>query len=187
MHGFGDDERLLLRLAPKIDEEICQGKLPPVIIAAPDGTFTGEPSCYQPGSFFINSRAGDYEDWVLQDMWDYVCTHYPIRPEREAHVLAGVSMGGFAAFNLGIRHRNAFGVAVGLHPPLNLRWCDVNGNYFADFDPSIWSWRCKLDNPHEVIAKFHAGLIKIRVGQVINPLFGFGDEALLCHLPAKPD
>ena len=186
MHGFGDDERLLLRLAPKIDEEICQGKLPPVIIASPDGTFTGEPSCYQPGSFFINSRAGDYEDWVLQDMWDFVCTHYPIRPEREAHVLAGVSMGGFAAFNLGIRHRNAFGVAVGLHPPLNLRWCDINGNYFANFDPSIWSWRCKLDNPNEVIAKFRAGIIKIRIGQVINPLFGFGNDALLAISRQNP-
>ena len=186
MHGFGQDERLLLRVAPLIDEEICQGKLPPIIVAAPDGSITGQPSYSQPGSFFINSRVGDFEDWVLQDMWDFVCTHYPIRPEREAHVLAGVSMGGFAAFSLGIRHRNAFGVAVGFHPPLNLRWCDVNGNYFANFDPSIWSWRCKLDNPYEVVAKFSGGIIKMRVGQLICPLFGFGTEALMAISRQNP-
>jgi S-formylglutathione hydrolase FrmB len=178
LHGFGQDEQLLLRMAPKIDEEISQGKLPPVIIAAPDGSLSGEPSYSQPGSFFINSNAGNFEDWILQDVWDFVCDHYPIRPEREAHVLAGVSMGGFAAFNLGIRHRDAFGVAVGFHPPLNLRWVDTAGNYFANFDPRYWGWRTKLDNPREPVAKFYGGIVKLRIGQLIDPLFGFGDDAL---------
>jgi S-formylglutathione hydrolase FrmB len=178
MHGFGEDEHLFLRMAPKLDDEIVKGLLPPVIIAAPDGSITGEPSYTQPGSFFLNSMAGDFENYVLQDVWDFVCDHYPIRPEREAHVLAGVSMGGFAAFNLGIRHRNAFGVAVGLHPPLNLRWCDLDGNYFANFDPRSWGWRYKLDDRREVVAKFYGGLVKVRIGQLVDPLFGFGDDAL---------
>ncbi|HWY88410.1 MAG TPA: alpha/beta hydrolase-fold protein [Gemmataceae bacterium] len=178
MHGFGQDEQLFLRMAPKIDEEICQGKLPPVIIAAPDGSITGEASYLQPGSFFINSNAGDFEDWVLQDMWDFVCENYPIRSERESHVLAGVSMGGFAAFSMGIRHRQAFGVAVGIHPPLNLRWVDCNGNYFANFDPRCWGWRTTLERRREPVAKFYGGLVKVRIGQLIDPLFGFNDDAL---------
>src|SRR5262249_50956652 len=136
LHGFGQDEHILLGLAPKIDEEICQGVLPPVIIAAPDGSLSGKSSVFQPGSFFLNSHAGDFESWVLQDVWDFVCEQYSIRPEREAHVLAGVSMGGFAAFNLGIRYRHAFGAAVAFHPPLNLRWVDCQGHYFANFDPN---------------------------------------------------
>ena len=178
MHGFGQDEQLLLRLAPRIDEEICKGDLPPVIIAAPDGSTTGEPSYSQPGSFFLNSNAGNFEDLVLQDVWDFVCDRYPIRPEREAHVLAGASMGGFAAFSMGIRHRQAFGVAVGFHPPLNLRWVDLDGNYFANFDPHNWGWRTKLDRRREPVAKFYGGLVKVRIAQLIDPLFGFDDDAL---------
>jgi S-formylglutathione hydrolase FrmB len=140
---------------------------------------TGEPSYTQPGSFFLNSQAGEFENWVLQDVWEFLWEHYPLRPEREAHVLAGVSMGGFSAFNLGIRHRDMFATAVAFHPPLNLRWCDLDGHYFANFDPHNWGWRTKLDCRHEVIAKFYGGLIKVRIGHLICPLFGFGDEALV--------
>jgi S-formylglutathione hydrolase FrmB len=178
MHGFGQDEQLFLRMVVKIDEAMSQGRMPPHIIAVPDGSLSGEPNMLQPGSFFINSMAGDFENWILQDVWDFVCDHYPIRPEREAHVLAGVSMGGFAAFNMGIRHRNAFGVAVGVHPPLNLRWCDLNGNYFANFDPRCWGWRHKLEDRREPVAKFYGGLVKFRLGNLVEPLFGFGDDAI---------
>ncbi len=178
LHGFGEDEQLLLRLAPMIDDEITRGTLPPLIIAVPDGSITGQPSYLQPGSFFINSNVGNFEDMVLQDVWDFVCSHYPIRSEREAHALVGVSMGGFAAFNLGMRHRNAFGVAAGLHPPLNLRWVDTNGNYFANFDPRSWGWRNKLEDRREPIARFYGGVVKVRIGQLIDPLFGFDQDAL---------
>lgn len=179
MHGFGQDEQLFLQMVPRIDQAICEGKLPPVIVAAPDGSVTGEPSYSHPATFFLNTNAGSFEDFILQDVWDFICAHYPIRSEREAHVLAGVSMGGFAAFNLAMRHPNSFGVAVGFHPPLNLRWTDLNGNYFAKFDPRFWGWRWQLDDRDEVVAKFYGGLAKVRMGQLIEPLFGFGNDALL--------
>ena len=134
-HPFALDERTFMRVVPAIDDAIACGKLPPLIIAAPDGSVDGKGCLAKPGSFFINSNAGPYEDFVLQDVWDFVCKRYPIRAEREAHVLAGISMGGFAAYNIGIRHRDAFGVVIGIHPPLNLRWADVDGNPRAKFDP----------------------------------------------------
>jgi S-formylglutathione hydrolase FrmB len=178
LHGFAQDEQAFLTLVAKIDEAMSRGQLPPAIVAAPDGSPTGEPSYTQPGSFFINSQAGDFENWVLHDLWDFLCEHYPIRPERQAHVLAGVSMGGFAAFSLGIRHRDCIGVAVGIHPPLNLRWVDQDGYYFAKFDPRFWGWRDKIDNRHEPIAKFYGGVVKVRIGNIVDPLFGFGDDAI---------
>jgi S-formylglutathione hydrolase FrmB len=88
-------------------------------------------------------------------------------------------MGGFAAFNLGIRHRNAFGVVAGIHPPLNLRWADVDGNPRAKFDPRRWGWRTGFDNPHEILASMAGGVAKVRMGHVIKPVFGEGDDALL--------
>ena len=185
MHPFSLDERTFLRIIPHIDKAIVQGKLPPVIVVAPDGSLDGMGCLEKPGSFFLNSNAGPYEDFVLQDVWDFVCNRYPIRPERNAHVLAGVSMGGFAAFNIGMRHRDAFGIVAGIHPPLNLRWADVDGNPRAKFDPRRWGWRTGFDNPHEVIASY-SGVFKVRMGSVIKPVFGDGDEALVSVAANNP-
>ncbi|MSQ96482.1 MAG: hypothetical protein EXR98_18285 [Gemmataceae bacterium] len=178
LHPFAMDERTFLQVVPKIDEAIASGKLPPMIVAAPDGSLDGIGCLEKPGSFFLNSNAGPYEDFVLQDMWDFVCQRYPIRPERNAHVLAGVSMGGGAAFNLGIRHRDAFGIVIGLHPPLNTRWADVDGNPRAKFDPRRWGWRTGFDNANEVIANY-GGVFKVKMGNMVRPVFGEGDDALL--------
>jgi hypothetical protein len=184
LHGFATDEQSFLMLVPLIDAAICKGKLPPMIIAAPDGSLDGHGCCKRPGSFWINSNAGYYEDYVLLDVWDYLTHHYAIRPERCAHVLAGVSMGGFGAFNLGIRHRNHFGVVAGIFPPLNLRWQDCNSNPRAPFDPRSWSWRAAFDCEHEVLARF--GFETVRLGNVIRPVFGSGDEALAQIIENNP-
>jgi poly(3-hydroxybutyrate) depolymerase len=175
LHGFAVDERIFLKIVRTIDDAIVNCKCPPMIVAAPDGSLDGHGCCEQPGSFWINSNAGYYEDFVLQDVWDHLCHNYSIRPDRESHILAGISMGGFGAFNLGIRHRDAFGIVAGIFPPLNLRWQDSHGNPRAKFDPRCWSWRTSFDEPREVIARF--GLATVRLGDLIGPVFGEGDAA----------
>lgn len=179
LHGFAADEQMFLKVAPKVDDAIVKGQLPPVIIAAPDGSIKGEPSLHQPATFFIDSQAGDFESWVLNDVWDFMNSHFPIRPEREAHALVGVSMGGGAAFDLGIRNRDCFGVVAGIFPPLNLRWIDCDGDYMGDFDPRRWAWRDQIKHPHEPIAVFAGGAVKIRLSHIIEPLFGSTDEAIV--------
>ena len=83
------------------------GKLPPFIIAAPDGSLKGRPSLLRSASFWVNSPAGRFEDWVEQDVWDFMNFNFRIRPEREAHALIGASMGGCGAFGHGIKYRDA--------------------------------------------------------------------------------
>jgi poly(3-hydroxybutyrate) depolymerase len=175
-HGFAQDEQTFLQIVPRIDKAIVDGKLPPVIVAAPDGSINGEACFEKPGSFWINSDAGPFEDYVLQDVWDFLVSNFSIRPEREAHILTGVSMGGFGAFNLGIRHRDVFGVVAGIFPPLNLRWMDSHGNPQANFDPRCWGWRSSFDEPREVLARF--GVAKVRLADILHPVFGSGDHAL---------
>ena len=175
LHGFAIDETSFLKIVPIIDDAIVKGKLPPMIVAAPDGSLDGHGCCSKPGSFWINSNAGCYEDFVLQDVWDHLVKNYSIRPEREAHILAGISMGGFGAFNLGIRHRDAFGIVGGFIPPLNLRWQDSHGNPRAKFDPRCWGWRTAFDEPREVLARF--GPATVRLGDLLGPVFGEGDAA----------
>src|SRR5260370_4540008 len=177
MHGFGMDERMLLKVAPRLDDAIASGKLPPMIVAAPDGSLAGDPKVLLPGSLFVNSQAGDFEDFICQDVWDFMVQHFPVRREREAHVLAGFDMGGFAAYSLAMRHRDGFGVAVGMMPLLNLRWTDKSGHYMAKFDPYDWGWREKI-NPRELLGCFYLGLGNVRVRNVIGPLWGIDEEAL---------
>jgi len=167
------DEQSFLwnQVVDSIDQAISDGRLPPVIVAVPDGTINGRPSILTASSFFINSNRGDFEDFIVKDVWGFVRENYPIRPETEAHVLAGVSMGGFSAFNLAMKHSDTFKVAIGVFPPLNLRWVDCHGNYRAKFDPDCWGWRTSADRGREVIGKFYLGLIKIRLRQVLDQLF----------------
>jgi S-formylglutathione hydrolase FrmB len=178
-HGFAQDEISFLReVAPRLDAAICAGKLPPMIAVAPDGSLEGEPCHAKPGSFYINSKAGPFEDYIMKDVLPFVFAHYPVRPERQAHVLAGLSMGGFGAYTLGIKHRELFGVVVGIYPPLNLRWVDDKGQYFSKFDPNSWGWRTQVTSKNEVIAKFYGGLVTFTIGQVIEPIFGRSEQGM---------
>jgi S-formylglutathione hydrolase FrmB len=178
MHGFMQDEKsFLYYVVQDLDEAIVAGRLPPLIVAAPDGSLTGASNIFSAGSFFVNSKAGRYEDYLVQDVWGFLVSHFPIRPEREAHVLAGASMGGFSAYNLAMKYPERFKVAIGMFPPLNLRWVDCHGRYLADFDPACWGWRTRLRSC-EPVGRFYGGLVTIHLRSVVNPLFGHGPEAL---------
>jgi S-formylglutathione hydrolase FrmB len=179
LHGFGQDETsLLYAAAPVLDAAMVKGALPPMIIAAPDGSLNGEASLFNGGSFFVNSRAGRFADYVLGDVWDLLHHQYSIRSEREAHILVGVSMGGFAAFNYGFKYRARFGVVIGVFPPVNLRWTDAHGWYMAKFDPTNWGWRTDFEHDHDVVGRFACGLVKYRMNQMVDPLFATSAEAL---------
>jgi S-formylglutathione hydrolase FrmB len=185
-HGFGQDEQIFLNYVGAFDAAICAGKLAPAIIVAPDGSIDGTPCFDKPGSFFLNSNAGPFEDFVLQDVWDFVCAKYSIRCERGAHAIVGVSMGGFTAYNYGMRHRGVFGVVAGLNPPLNLRWADVDLDSRANFDPRRWGWRLMYRNPDELAAKFGSQCLSMY--SLIEPVFGWADDALrevACNNPIE--
>jgi hypothetical protein len=178
LHGMAQDEYSFLdKVVELFDRAIVKGEIGPVIIAAPDGSIDGKPSWNSAGSFFVNSNAGNFEDYIVHDVWNFLTAHYPIRPEREAHVLAGGSMGGFGAYNLGIKYRACFKVVIGIFPPLNLRWVDCCCRYRAPFDPCCWGWRQCL-NPNEVLARLNCGLIPVRQKQLTDQLYGRGPHVI---------
>lgn len=177
LHGVMQDEKSLIEhLVRPLDEAIRSGRLPPMIVAAPDGSMSGNPSRFDPGSFFVNGPQGRFQDWVVNDVWQFVLSRFPVRPERRARILCGVSMGGFAAFNIGLKYADKFGTVIGVMPALNLRWIDCRGDCMGDFDPCCWGWRTNIDDPCEVIGDF--GVIKVRMKDFIYPVFGRGEEAL---------
>jgi S-formylglutathione hydrolase FrmB len=174
LHGFRQDEqRFIEDVVRPLDAAMLAGKLPPMILACPDGTPDGRVCLYSAGTFFLNSKQGAFEDYIIQDIYPFLLKNYPIRPEREAHVLLGISMGGGAAFAKAIKYRDRFGVAAALFPPVNLRYESCRGRYMDDFDPACWNFRTKnFNRAWEPVARFYGGLITIRQGQVVHPLYG---------------
>jgi S-formylglutathione hydrolase FrmB len=177
LHGLNQDETSFLQIVPEFDRAIVNGSLPKFVAVAPDGTVNGRAGLREPPTLYLNSRLGRFEDFVTIDVWNHVVTNYSIRAERQAHVLAGASMGAFGAYNLGIKHKADFGVVAGVLPPLNLRYADCYGRIDTDFNPSCFGTLTEY-NPNQVIARLACGLIKIRERDVIAPAFGEGPDVM---------
>lgn len=176
LHGFAQDEKSFLRqVVPELDRAMACGQIPPIIVIAPDGSLRESMFSLSAGSFFINSKAGNYEDFVMQEVWPFLLGHYPIRPERDCHILAGVSMGGNSSYNLGFKHRDQFKIICGIFPPLNTRWLDCHCRYMANFSPCCWSWRENFSRSHEVVGRFY-GVVTIPLKSIIRPLYDIGPD-----------
>jgi S-formylglutathione hydrolase FrmB len=173
LHAWAQDEHSFVTTAVRpLDDAIRTGRLPPAIIAAPDGSLDGVEGRLSAGSFFLNTPVGGrFEDYLMQDVWDFLMANYPIRPERDAHLIAGVSMGGGAAFHTAIKYPDRFGSVLAFIPPLNPRWEDCHGRYMANFDPNCWTWRTDFDRGHMVVGRFY-GFITIRQRRVVFPIYG---------------
>lgn len=176
LHGFGQDEKNFLDIVPHMDKLMRCGQIPRMIIACPDGSVTGRPSLFNAGSFYLNSRSGQFEDWVMQDVWCFLTRHFAINPARGAHVIAGGSMGGFAAYNLGFKYRDRFGTIVGAMPGLSLRYADCHGNYFGAYDPNCVMFREK-SRPHMIIGRFYE-VVLIREKRMTRPLVDRTHQAM---------
>ena len=173
LHGFAQDEHSFLTdgVGP-LDQAMQTGQLPPAIVAAPDGSLKGVSGYMSGGSFWLNTPVGGrFEDYLMQDVWDFLFTHYSIRPERGAHAIAGVSMGGGGAFHTAFKYPDRFGTVLALIPPLNLRWEDCHGHYMANFDPNCWGWATDFNRPLEVLGRYYLVFV-IRERRVGVPLYG---------------
>lgn len=185
LHGFAQDESVFLRdVVEPLDKAMTDGTLPPAIVVAPDGSLRGIDCLFSAGSFFLNSDAGRFEDYLMTDVWNFVTERFPIRPEPEAHAVIGVSMGGGAAFNKAIKYPDRFKAVAGMFPPVNIRWVDCRCRYMANFDPCCWGWRTDFDRRHEVVGRFY-GIFTIRLKQVVGPLYERGNPHTLEEIRAN--
>lgn len=176
LHGAAQDEQFFLQaLVWPFDKAIAEGRLPPVIIAAPDGSIPGRVSLAEPASFWADTRAGCFETYLMTDVWGFLMRTFSIRPERDAHALLGVSMGGSAAVALGIKHRDRVKSVVAVMPLLNLRHVDCRGRYRGPFDPGCFALR---ERPRLWEPLGHRKLFTLRFRDLYAPLYGRGSAAV---------
>jgi enterochelin esterase-like enzyme len=107
-HGAGEDERgwsTQGRAADIMDNLLAEGRARPMLVVMEKGYATrpdepqGAPSA-RPFSVF--------EDVVTRDLIPFIDSAYRTIPNRENRALAGLSMGGFQAFQIGLRHLDLF-------------------------------------------------------------------------------
>ena len=174
LHGLAQDEKIFLEVVEHFDLAIRNGEMPPMVIVCPDGSVGSGLSVVPTGSFYINSKAGRFGDLIAEDIWDFAHAKFVLRPERDAHVICGASMGGFGAFNVAFKQREKYGNVVGIMPPLNLRYGDLEGRYFTEYDPANFALR-PVGKRNEIVGEFY-GLLFIRSRRLLDPLIGRGAD-----------
>jgi putative tributyrin esterase len=96
-------------------------------------------------SYFVNeaeSPQDRYEDYIVSDLISDVERRFPVGPGRINRAIVGVSMGGFGAINLALRHPDLFEFAGGISPAI-----DVPGRPFSIKRISQWRRFRKIFGP----------------------------------------
>jgi len=122
LHGIGGNEREWQRACSAdnvIDNLIADGKIKPMIVVFPNGNASvsvdGQAGGGQAGGRGGIGAGGDFGGWgtpfendLINDIIPYIESHYSVYADREHRALAGLSMGGGQALNIGLAHLDIF-------------------------------------------------------------------------------
>ena len=92
------------RVGVNLDELLAAGRVRPFLIVMPestDGSFVDDTE-------WANTPHGAYENEVLEIVRQ-VDEHFPTIADRSHRAIAGLSMGGYGALNIGLHHLSTFG------------------------------------------------------------------------------
>ena len=124
--GFGDSgfylaDNISIAGAPAGDST------PPIIVVASGANGLG-------GGFYVNSSVGgNWEDAITVDLVGFIDAAYPTIARRTSRGIAGHSMGGFGAINIGMRHPELFSAVFAESPGL----FDPSGSTARLGDPQV--------------------------------------------------
>ena len=126
LHGAGDHPDCFdkARLGQRLDEAIGRGRVPPAVIALPEGDL----------SFWENEAAGPrrYRDWVLYEMLPAVRSEYNAGPCPERCHIMGNSMGGYGAMRFVYEDPGHFASVTAISAPI------FDTEQMLDFRDSFW-------------------------------------------------
>lgn len=115
LHGLSDDHSIWLRRT-SIERYVASKGLAVVM-----------PAVHK--SFYANMHDGDrYWDYISQEIPSLARSFFPLSDKREDNFVAGLSMGGFGAFKLGLNCPQNFAAAASLSGALTTDWDTVNPN-----------------------------------------------------------
>ena len=123
LHGIGDHYDAWVKNTNLVE----YARPYPLIIVMPEG----DKAWYVNGAV-PNSR---WEDYIMKEVMPYVDSHYRTLQQLGMRATAGLSMGGYGALMLGLKHRDLFSVAASLSGALGVTdWTPENmGADFPDW------------------------------------------------------
>ena len=118
LHGFTSNSSVWIngqyqgmKLQTLMDDSIKSGRVREMIVVAANGS-----NAYK-GSFYTNSAVtGNWEDFIIRDLVNYIDTKYRTIPQAESRGIAGHSMGGYGSIMLAMKHPEIFGAVYALSP-----------------------------------------------------------------------
>ncbi|MFN2386528.1 MAG: alpha/beta hydrolase [Thermoanaerobaculia bacterium] len=117
--GYGTERTLAGRgIAEELRARMADGRLPEFFVVAPGGR----------GTWFSDSHDGKvrYERFIVEDLLREIGSRYRVIADRGGRGATGISMGGFGAVKLGLKHPELFGAVSSLSGPLiPIGWEDL--------------------------------------------------------------
>ncbi|WP_165836103.1 alpha/beta hydrolase [Marinifilum breve] len=142
LEGYGGRIDESAYVATLVDSLIKKNQIPEMIFIQISGDYSFR------GSFYVNSPVtGNWEDFVVKDVTNFVDTHYRTISDSESRAIVGMSMGGFGVLNLAMLHPDIYALAYAMSPGLFDEEGLANCQIFRDggtIDP-ILSLITKLD------------------------------------------
>lgn len=100
-------------LKEAMDRQISNGAAREMIVVVPNTLHFMGGSCYR-----NSPLTGNWEDYIVKDVVDYVDSHFRTNPSAAARGLAGHGMGGTGALELGLKHPDRFSCLYAMSPAL---------------------------------------------------------------------
>jgi enterochelin esterase family protein len=88
-----------------LDSLIAEKKAVPMIVVMP---FNGRNNPTPPAAGGGAATASPFEDYMLKELIPYVDAKYRVAPGRQNRAMAGLSAGGAATYNIGLKHLELF-------------------------------------------------------------------------------
>lgn len=148
LHGLSDDHTIWMRRTSI--ERYVAGL--PLVVVMPDGG----------RGWYTNALEGEaYEDDLIKDVVGLVDRTFPVKAERSGRAIGGLSMGGYGALKLGLKHHamfasvNSHSGAIGfLRDPERGRQLSPEFRRIFGDDPAGGP-----EDPFAIVAKMDHGLI----------------------------
>jgi putative tributyrin esterase len=115
LHGLSDDDTIWMRRTSI--ERYVEGL--PLVVVMPDGG----------RGWYTNAVAGPaHEDDLIKDIVGLIDRTFPVKAERGGRAIGGLSMGGFGAVKLGLKHHEMFASVNSHSGALSILHDDWNKN-----------------------------------------------------------
>lgn len=111
LHGYGGNSATWLEIKPELPAIADREG---ILFVCPDG----KNSWYMDSPLCADCK---YETFIAGELIPYINAHYPVLDQRRYRAVTGLSMGGYGAMTLAMKHQELFGAAGSTSGGLDIR------------------------------------------------------------------